>query len=379
MENILSKAWHLPWKMNDAPHALLDILRGCNIRCEACYNNETPRFKSMEEIVSDYKKILSLRKISAIAIIGGEPLLHPQLTEIIKFLKSEGLKIELFTNGLLLDDKYCENLANAGVDLIFLHIDLGQKRADLKDKDSQEQVNALKTQKAKMIKEHGMEAAISMTLTRSHLDKLMENVNFFMESYYVNYFLITLYRDIQGLGKLRGELPEKLRGEIKTGNISDEVEMKDVLNILDKEGYLPYCYLTGSVDNKTPRWVSYVTAASYKNTELKYKMPMAVSGFEKKYLKVYKQKHGAYPFFNPQNCIVNSAQILLNGLCGGNFFRHLRFLIKSMDKYKLIKRILIQSPANLYSDGQVEHCECCPDLTVHNGKIVPVCICDNFE
>ena len=379
MEKILKKAWHLPWKMNDAPHALLDILRGCNIRCEACYNNETPRFKSFEEIKSDYEKILSLRKISAIAIIGGEPLLHPELIKIIEFLKGENLKVELFTNGLLLDEEYCKKLAIAGVDLIFMHIDTGQNRPDLKDKNSFEEVNELKTQKAKMIKEWGMEAAISMTLTKSHLSELMDNVNFFINSYYVNYFLITLYRDIQGLGKLRGELPEAISGETKTGNISEEVEMREVVEILGGEGFIPYCYLTGKIDTKTPRWMSFVTAASFKNAQLKYKMPLAVSGFEKKYLKIYKEKHGVYPFFNPQNCIVNSAQILLNGIYGGGLLKKLGFLLKSYDKFKLIKRILVQSPANLYPDGTVDHCECCPDLTVHNGKIVPVCICDNFD
>ena len=33
MKKYLKTAYNLPWKYNDAPHAILDIIRGCNIKC----------------------------------------------------------------------------------------------------------------------------------------------------------------------------------------------------------------------------------------------------------------------------------------------------------------------------------------------------------
>jgi len=379
MNKILEKAWHLPWTMTDAPHALLDILRGCNIKCKACYNNEKPKFKSLEEVKSDFYKILELRKISAIAIIGGEPLLHPQLFEIISFLKEQNLKIELFTNGLLLDETLCYKLAKTGVDLIFLHVDFGQNRPDLQDNSSLDEINSLRNAKAKLIKQAGMEAAISMTLKKSQKDIVMENVKCFVNSRYINYFLITLYRDIQGLGMLEGELPNNISGIFKERNVEEELKMEEVIEILSKEKLNPYCYLTGRINKQTPRWVSFVTACGFKNEECKDKLQLEISNFEKKYLDLYKKKHGVYPFFNPQNCVINSVQIFLNGLFGKNFISNLTFLLKNYNRVKLIKRLLIQSPAEILTNNQIEHCECCPDLTVHKGKIVPVCICDNFE
>lgn len=379
MNNMLAKAWHLPWTMTDAPHALLDILRGCNIKCKACYNNEKPKFKSLEEVKSDFYKILELRKISAIAIIGGEPLLHPQLFEIITFLKEQNLKVELFTNGLLLDEALCYKLAGAGVDLVFLHVDFGQDRPDLANNSSLTDINNLRTAKAKLIKQAGMEAAISMTLKKSQKDILMDNVNFFVDSRYINYFLITLYRDIQGLGKLNGELPNNISGSFNDRNTEEELMMEEVLEILSKEGLNPYCYLTGRINKQIPRWVSFVTACGFKNEECKEKLQLEISNFEKKYLDLYKKKHGVYPFFNPQNCVINTIQILLNGIYGNNLIKNLTFLMRNYNRIKLIKRLLIQSPAEMLPNNQIEHCECCPDLTVHKGKIVPVCICDNFE
>lgn len=379
MNKLLKNAWHLPWKMNDAPHGLLDILRGCNIKCKACYNNDKPRFKTIEEVKSDFYKILSLRKISAIGIIGGEPLLHPDLFEIIDFLKKQNLKIELFTNGLLLDERMCKELASAGADLIFLHVDYGQNRPDLSDNTSLEEINNLRTQKAKLIKKAGMEAAISMTLKKSQTDILLKNIDFFTESPYINYFLITLYRNIDALGKLQGELPNAISGNYVKHDTKEEITMEEVIKIISSTGAEPYCYLTGRLNKDIPRWISFVTACGLKKEKCKSKLQLKISNFEKKYLNIYKNKYKVYPFFNPQNCFINSIQIFLNGLYGYTFFSNLLFLFKNFNNIKLIKRILVQSPAEILPDNQVEHCECCPDLTVHNGKIVPVCICDNFD
>lgn len=156
MKNLLKNAYNLPWKYNDAPHAILDIIRGCNIKCTACYNNAECKIKSYEEVVEDYKKIVAIRKPSSIALIGGEPLLNPDLIKIIQFLKQEGLSVELFSNGLLLNENKVRELAQAGVDLVFLHIDVGQKRKDLPVNYTIADINNLRTQKSKMLYDHNI-------------------------------------------------------------------------------------------------------------------------------------------------------------------------------------------------------------------------------
>ena len=170
--NLFNGVWRLPWKLNTAPHCVIDILRGCNVQCKACYNSTNKiHLKSFEEIKKDFYLIRQFRPISAVGLIGGEPLLHPQLFEIIKFLKEKKVSIEIFTNGLLITKELCKKLKKSGVDLIFLHIDKGQKRADLIDSNSEKEVMKLREEKARMICEAGMEAGMSVTLQRSRLNK----------------------------------------------------------------------------------------------------------------------------------------------------------------------------------------------------------------
>ena len=43
----------LPWHGKTAPHAVLDILRGCNCRCANCYNAAAPlNCKSLDALNS---------------------------------------------------------------------------------------------------------------------------------------------------------------------------------------------------------------------------------------------------------------------------------------------------------------------------------------
>ena len=72
----------------------------CNFRCPYCYagNDETKPSLSYEKIcdVILQAKALGARRI---IILGGEPMLYPQLREVIDYLRSLEMEVELFTNG----------------------------------------------------------------------------------------------------------------------------------------------------------------------------------------------------------------------------------------------------------------------------------------
>jgi radical SAM protein with 4Fe4S-binding SPASM domain len=54
---------------------------------------------------------------------GGEPMLHPQATELLVYAKSRGCKIGLITNGSMFDEDNSHALLEAGVDLIEFSVD----------------------------------------------------------------------------------------------------------------------------------------------------------------------------------------------------------------------------------------------------------------
>jgi len=86
-----------------------ELIDKCNFSCPFCYivnhsNNSLIRFNDIKtELELLLKNGLLYSKIT-----GGEPLLHPDFTEIYKFLKSNGVFIDVFTNGYLITDKHIE-------------------------------------------------------------------------------------------------------------------------------------------------------------------------------------------------------------------------------------------------------------------------------
>lgn len=91
-------------------YMVLNILDHCNLRCKGCDHFAciaSPYFVSVEQIYMDLKRMSELFHgdgIMQIAVMGGEPLLHPELLEILKIVRYffPNTIIRLTTNGLLL-------------------------------------------------------------------------------------------------------------------------------------------------------------------------------------------------------------------------------------------------------------------------------------
>lgn len=59
---------------------------------------------------------------------GGEPLLHPQIIELIEYAKKVGAKIGLITNGSLLTPSMTDELLAIGVDSVEFSVDAADKK-----------------------------------------------------------------------------------------------------------------------------------------------------------------------------------------------------------------------------------------------------------
>ena len=97
-----NRIWHLPWTAADVPHALVDINRGCNVTCRSCYNTQPAIAKPVDDIKRDFETLMQMRKLDSVSIVGGEILMHPDLSDIVSYIRSKDIHVELFTNGLLL-------------------------------------------------------------------------------------------------------------------------------------------------------------------------------------------------------------------------------------------------------------------------------------
>lgn len=76
---------------------------GCNLRCPFCHNAPLvlPERNVPEQTVGEFMTFLKKRQgvLEGVAITGGEPLLHADISEFLRDIRKLGYKIKLDTNG----------------------------------------------------------------------------------------------------------------------------------------------------------------------------------------------------------------------------------------------------------------------------------------
>jgi MoaA/NifB/PqqE/SkfB family radical SAM enzyme len=110
----------------DTEHPLLVHIvpiRKCNIDCGYCneYDKVSPPipFETMCERIDKLAELGT----SVVAFSGGEPMLHPQLDDLIRRIRSHGMMAGLITNGYFLVEKRIDELNAAGLDYLQISID----------------------------------------------------------------------------------------------------------------------------------------------------------------------------------------------------------------------------------------------------------------
>ena len=90
----------------------IHLAEHCNLNCAGCDNFSCiaePELVDVEEFKKDFVRMGELfnHQCERIFLIGGEPLLHPEITTLMKIARdnfTEG-NISIFTNGILLNSK----------------------------------------------------------------------------------------------------------------------------------------------------------------------------------------------------------------------------------------------------------------------------------
>ncbi|HEX4424916.1 MAG TPA: radical SAM protein [Terriglobales bacterium] len=98
-------------------------MRRCNLACEYC--NEYDDFSKPVPLEEMFRRIDKLGALgtSVVTISGGEPLLHPELDEIIARIRKNGMIAGMITNGYLLVADRIQRLNRAGLEWLQISID----------------------------------------------------------------------------------------------------------------------------------------------------------------------------------------------------------------------------------------------------------------
>src|ERR1700691_4610832 len=128
------KALHRNWRgaamaaraLRSTEHPLLAHLipvRRCNLSCTYC--NEFDDFSKPVPTAEMLRRIDLLGDLgtSVITISGGEPLLHPQLDDIIHRMGQRRIVSGLITNGYLLTADRIQQLNHAGLEWLPISVD----------------------------------------------------------------------------------------------------------------------------------------------------------------------------------------------------------------------------------------------------------------
>src|SRR5262245_25130116 len=98
-------------------------IRRCNIDCGYCneYDKVSPPIPT-DTLKNRIDKLAALGT-SVVAFSGGEPMLHPDLDDLIRHIRRHGMMAGLITNGYFLVPKRIQELNDAGLDFLQISID----------------------------------------------------------------------------------------------------------------------------------------------------------------------------------------------------------------------------------------------------------------
>jgi MoaA/NifB/PqqE/SkfB family radical SAM enzyme len=144
----------------------------CNLDCHYCteYDNSVPH-PSLENLKKWISKIRELGCIR-VGLQGGEPLMHPDIVEIVRHSKNLDLKTSMSTNGFKLTEELIAGLEEAGLDSLQVSVDrmtpIPSTRKSLKTI----------TSKIELLKQSNLQFNISGVLFGESLEEAKEVIDY---------------------------------------------------------------------------------------------------------------------------------------------------------------------------------------------------------
>jgi len=282
----------------------------------------------------------------------------------------------LLTNGTLLDLEFVRTCADSGLSRIVLHIDSHQNRFDYSGEKTEQKLNELRSKYLNFCDSAGIYTTLGLTLYKDNLEGFHKVIEFSKKR----------------TGLLQGILATNYFHDEESKNFSTgfsahgkklSMTNRDVLKFMrEKENAYPVFYLPSTKSEKSLRWLFYIMAVTAYNKEEsaclylspRYKMVLSLFLFLKKKFR----KHFGYG--KPAGTQEVIILLLLYGLISfspGNFFSVMKFLLVSaLNKNLRLITIIFQDEPIFMEDGSLDCCKNCPDATVRNNKLIPVCRAD---
>jgi radical SAM protein with 4Fe4S-binding SPASM domain len=111
-------------------HPVWEVTNACNLKCEqchACSGKPLPNELSTEEGKKLLDGMARIGEFRMLALGGGEPLVRPDILELVAYARSLGMEISIATNGTLLTGEMAQKLKKIGVANIAVGLNANDK------------------------------------------------------------------------------------------------------------------------------------------------------------------------------------------------------------------------------------------------------------
>lgn len=371
--------YRLPWNLADNPIAWLEPTQACNLACDGCYRQNVKQHKSMEEVESDLDVFQKLRNVDGVSIAGGDPLTHPEVVEIVRRVTARGRKAIINTNGLALTREMLVELKRAGLMGLTFHVDSRQGRPGWKDK-TEVQMNELRSTYVDLVSSvGGLALAFNSTVYEETLHEVPELVAWAGRNIdRVHTMVFIAYRaavvdgfDYYAHGKKvdMGKLVYSLDAPRKTDISARDVAAKIKETHPDFE---PCSYLNGTHQADSFKWLVSIRIGSKKRT-----LGWVGAKFMEATQVGYHLMSGRYLSYADPRTLSTGRAVMASSWPFDKGVRQaaknaLRHPFSFLQKQHLQTIVMIQ-PIDVAEDGTQNMCDGCPDMTVHEGKLVWSC------
>jgi hypothetical protein len=378
------KLYRLPWTLPDNAISWLEPTSACNLSCDGCYReNVAKSHKPLDLVRQEVEAFRRLRNADGISIAGGDPLMHPEITEIVRMVAETGMKPIINTNGDRLTKELLHELKKAGAFGFTFHIDSKQGRPKWKNKNELD-LNELRLSYAHMLAEEGgLSCAFNSTVYEDTVEFVPDMVDWAARHIdIVHVMVFILYR--QAVPQLPFDWYAGGRKiDMNALKYSETEERKVDLNSRQIVAQIhtlfpefePSAYLNGTEKPDSFKWL--LTGRVGTPEKIYGYVGGRFMEMMQTFHHLFKRRYLAYA--SPAMTSLGRSMMLLAGFdegvkrIAGNYMKAV-----FANPFKLFKKLHYQSvmiiqPVDFLENGSQNMCDGCPDMTLWNGELVWSC------